>query len=84
MPASFLVTDELYYFEPDAAGTPTDSLAEAHSKQKMKTYQQVFTVKHPKARIAAITLGHDGKAHEHPAFQKLILNALYWVHGDKR
>lgn len=42
VPASFLITDELYYFEPDAAGTPTESLAEAHSKQKMRAYQQVF------------------------------------------
>lgn len=83
VPATFAITDELYWFEPDAAGTPTESLADADSKQKMRAYQQVFLVKHPKARIAAITLGHDGRAHEHPAFQKLVLNALDWVRAAK-
>ena len=48
----------------------------------MKTFPQVFVVKHPQARIVGITLGHDGKAHEHPAFQRLILNALDWVQGN--
>ena len=82
VPTSFSISDELYYFDPDASGTPTDSLAEAHSNRRDKTYQQVFMVKHPKARIVGITLGHDAKAHEHPAFQRLILNALDWVQGE--
>ena len=84
VPASFPISDELYYFEPDASGTPTESLAEAHSTRRNKTYPQVFVVKHPEARIVGITLGHDGKAHEHPAFQRLILNALDWVQEDGR
>ena len=84
VPPSFPISDELYYFEPDAAGAATDSLAEAHSTAKMKTFQQVFVVKHPKARVVGITLGHDGKAHEHPAFQRLILNALDWVQGGDK
>lgn len=83
VPATFTILDELYWFEADAQGTPTESLADAHSQQKMRAYQQVFVVKHPKARIAAITLGHDGRAHEHPAFQKLMLNALDWVRSGK-
>ena len=53
----------------------------AHSPQKNKTYPQVFIVKHPKARIVGITLGHDGKAHDHPAYQQLLRNSLNWVTG---
>ena len=84
VPASFRISDELYYFEPDAAGTPIESLAEAHSIPKNKTYPQVFVVNHPKARVVGITLGHDGKAHELPSFQRLILNALDWVQSGGR
>ncbi|MEW6304196.1 MAG: PVC-type heme-binding CxxCH protein [Verrucomicrobiota bacterium] len=81
VPASFTITDELYYFEPDAQGTAIEILATAHSNQKNKTYPQVFIVKHPKTRIAAITLGHDGRAHDHPAYKVLLINAINWVSG---
>jgi type 1 glutamine amidotransferase len=36
---------------------------------------------HPKARIVCITLGHDHKAHELPAFQTLLRNAVTWAAG---
>ena len=36
-------------------------------------------MKHPKARIVCITLGHDGKAHEHPAYKTLLQNSLAWA-----
>jgi type 1 glutamine amidotransferase len=81
VPADFTITDELYWFEPDAQGTAIQVLATAHSPQKNKTYPQVFIVKHPKARIVGITLGHDGKAHDHPAYQQLLRNSLNWVAG---
>jgi putative membrane-bound dehydrogenase-like protein len=81
VPGSFTITDELYWFEPDLQGTPIEVLATAHSPQKNKTYPQVFIVKHPKARIVGITLGHDGKAHDHPAYQQLLRNSLKWVSG---
>jgi type 1 glutamine amidotransferase len=78
VPAKFTLSDELYWFEPDAKGTEIQVLATAFSKQKNKTYPMVWVVKHPKSRIAAITLGHDGVAHSHPAYQKLLTNALEW------
>ena len=81
VPADFAITDELYWFEPDAEGTAIQVLATAHSPQKNKTYPQVFIVKHPKARIVGITLGHDGKAHDHPAYQQILRNSLNWVAG---
>jgi len=81
LPAKFTLSDELYYFEPDPKGTPIKVLATAHSKQRDKTYPMIFVVQHPNARIAAITLGHDGQAHSHPAYQRLIKNALFWSAG---
>ncbi len=77
--ADFKIVDELYYFEPDPTGTPIQVLATAFSKAKNKTYPQVFVVQHPKTRIAGITLGHDGQAHTHPAYQQLLKNAVYWA-----
>lgn len=81
VPASFKITDELYWFETDPQGTPIEVLATAHSPQKNKTYPMIFVVKHPKARIVGLTLGHDGKVHEHPAYQQLLRNSLKWVSG---
>ena len=79
VPAHFTITDELYWFEHDRNGTPIQVLATAHSKQKDKIYPMVFVVQHPKARIACIALGHDGKAHDHPAYKQLLENAVLWT-----
>jgi type 1 glutamine amidotransferase len=81
LPAKFKITDELYYFETAEGGTPIETLATATSTSKNKTFPQVFIVKHPKARIAGITLGHDAKAHDLPEFQTLLKNAVKWVGG---
>jgi len=79
VPASFRITDELYYFVPDAAGTPIEILATATSTAKPGTYPQVFVVKHAKARITGLTLGHDGRAHDLPEFKQLLVNSIEWV-----
>jgi len=81
VPKTFDITDELYWFETDPKGTPIEVLATARSERKQKDYPMVFIVKHPTARIVAITLGHDGLAHNHPAYQQLLKNALKWVSG---
>ena len=79
VPANFKITDELYWFEPDSSGTPVQILATAHSKQKNKDYPQVFIMQHPKTRIVGLTLGHDGQAHEHPAYKQLLANSVLWT-----
>jgi putative heme-binding domain-containing protein len=81
VPAKFTIRDELYWFEPDPQGARVHVLATAFSVPKNKTYPIIFTVAHPKARIAAITLGHDGDAHQHPAYQRLLRNAVDWAAG---
>lgn len=78
----FRITDELYWFKPDPAGTPIEILATATAAQKQPgTYPQVFIVKHPKARIVGFTLGHDARAHGLPEYQTLLRNAVSWAAG---
>lgn len=81
VPATFELTDELYYMIPDPAGSPIDVLAEATSVQSGKVFPSIFTVKHDKARIAGIALGHDARAHDLPAFQTILKNAVAWASG---
>jgi putative heme-binding domain-containing protein len=81
LPESFRITDELYWFLPATDATPIEVLATATSTQKPGTYPQVFVVKHPKARIVGLTLGHDAKAHDLPEFQKLLRQAVLWAAG---
>ncbi|MBX3747393.1 MAG: ThuA domain-containing protein [Verrucomicrobiae bacterium] len=79
VPDRFRIVDELYWFEPDAEGTPIKVLATAFSEQKQKAYPQVFVVEHEKARIVGLTLGHDGRAHSHEAYRTLLVNSVRWV-----
>lgn len=81
VPARFTIKDELYWFEPDPQGTPIQVLATADSRQRNRTYPQVFTVAHPRGRVVGLTLGHDGDAHNHPAYQQLLRNAVFWAAG---
>lgn len=82
VPASFRITDELYYYQAAPDATPIEVLATATSTQKPGTYPQVFVVKHPKSRVCGITLGHDAKAHSLPEFQTLLRNAVKWAAGN--
>jgi type 1 glutamine amidotransferase len=85
VPASFEVEDELYYFnaEPDKvpAGTaPIEVLAETSPSVKFKQpHPAVWITRHPAARIVGITLGHDQRVHDHPAFRTLLANAVKWA-----
>jgi len=81
VPASFSISDELYHSKLDERGTPTQVLATARNPKTGDTYPSVWIVKHPKARIVCIALGHDGKAHELPAFETLLRNAVTWAAG---
>jgi hypothetical protein len=83
VPASFKVKDELYRFEKDAEGSEIQVLAKGRSIETGKEWPVVWTVKHPKGRIVAITLGHDGDAHNHAAYQALLKNAAAWLTETK-
>ncbi len=82
VPESFRIIDELYYFNPDPAGTPIEVLAQTStSTGTKKEHPSVWIVKHPKARIAGIALGHDARAHDLPAFRTLLENSVKWAAG---
>ena len=76
---TFRVKDELYQFAKDPEGPEIQVLAKGKSLDTGKEYPVVWTVKHPKGRIVCITLGHDGAAHEHEAYKKLLQNAAAWA-----
>ncbi|HSH95315.1 MAG TPA: PVC-type heme-binding CxxCH protein, partial [Roseimicrobium sp.] len=78
----FKITDELYYMTPDPAGSAIDVLVETTNSIKFgKPHPSVYVVQHPKARIAAIALGHDARAHDLPEFKKLLINSINWSAG---
>jgi putative heme-binding domain-containing protein len=79
VPATFQISDELYHFQKDAEGPSIQVLATGKNSSSGKTYPVVWIVSHPKARIVSCTLGHDGAAHEHPAYQAILRNAVKWA-----
>jgi len=78
VPQTFKLKDELYYFKVDSTGPGIDILTEARSEQS-GPFLSVFVIKHPKAKIVGIALGHDGESHDLDAYQALLRNAVQWV-----
>jgi putative membrane-bound dehydrogenase-like protein len=81
VPAEFKLTDELYHSKLDEQANKVQVLATSRNLMSGQTYPSVWIVKHPKARIVCIALGHDGKAHNDPAYQTLLRNAVSWAAG---
>ena len=87
VPKSFEVEDELYYLNADPgkipAGTaPIEVLAETSPSVRYKApHPAVWITTHARARIVGISLGHDERTHDHPAFKTLLANAVTWASG---
>ncbi len=79
VPAAFRVTDELYRFERDPAGAAIEVLAVGRSLETGAEFPVVWTVAREKGRTVCITLGHDGRTHDDPAYQRLLANAVKWI-----
>ena len=85
VPATFEVEDELYYInaEPDKipAGTASiEVLAQTSPSVKFKAPHPVLWItKHDKARIVGLTIGHDERVHDLPAYQALLTNSVKWT-----
>lgn len=75
----FTLKDERYYYIPDATGPGVEILASSSVAGSEKIYPSVFIIKNPKARIAAIALGHDAESHNISNYQTLLRNAVKWV-----
>ena len=82
VPTTFKISDELYHFQKDEQAAAIEVLAVGKNLTTGKTYPQVWITKHPKARIANITLGHDGLSHDHPAYKQLLINAVHWAANE--
>ncbi len=75
----FRLKDELYRFEKDPLGPAVHVLAAGASLTSGERHPVVWTLAHGKGRIVSMTLGHDGAAHDHPAYRTLLRNAVAWV-----
>jgi type 1 glutamine amidotransferase len=82
VPASFTIRDELYRFEPDA-GRASTVLATGKSLTSGAEYPVLWVRAHGAGRIVALTLGHDGAAHEHAAYRVLLANAVRWAGAQR-
>jgi len=80
-PSTFRITDELYRFEPDPNGAAIHVLAIGRSLETGAEYPVLWEVARANGRTIGFTLGHDGDAHELPAFQTLLTNAVRWTLG---
>jgi putative heme-binding domain-containing protein len=85
VPASFEVTDELYYFNAEPGKVPAgtaaiDVLAQTSPSVRFKQpHPAVWITRHPTARIVGITIGHDDRVHTLEAFRTLLANAARWA-----
>src|SRR5690606_10688043 len=79
VPSRFDFKDELYRHEFDPAAKGAEVLVIGQSIETDAVYPVVYTVKHPKAKVVGITLGHDEHSHEHEGYKKLLQNAVKWV-----
>ncbi len=78
VPEAFKITDENYRTKIEAPER-VHVCAENTPDGSKEPNPSVWVVKDPKTRIVCITLGHDDKAHDHPAYKTLLLNAVKWV-----
>ena len=79
--ADFEADDELYAkLQGDA---PINVLVEADSDWSKQTEALAFTVDYGKGRVFHETFGHDGKAIQNPAVQKLIQRGSEWAATGK-
>jgi putative heme-binding domain-containing protein len=77
LPGTFRLRDELYRFEPLPDGAPLRPLATGSAGSD--AYPVVLVREGAAGRVVVVTLGHDGEAHAHPAFRRLMRNAASWL-----
>lgn len=78
VPASFQITDELYYFKKDKNGSSVDVLAKGVEPGTGDEFPVVWAVDYGEGKIVCVTLGHDDKSHRHSAYITILQNSLSW------
>ena len=84
VPGRFTITDELYRFQRDPEGTGMHILAMGIEPGNGNEYPVAWTVNYGEGRIVNITLGHDGDAHQHPAYIALLRNSIRWLNKSEK
>jgi len=79
--ADFEADDELY--AKLLGDAPITVLVEADSDWSKKTEPLAFTIEYGKGRVFHEAFGHDGKAIQNPAVQKLIQRGCEWAATGK-
>ena len=83
VPARFDVVDELYHVNATtrpADTVPIDVLAQTSPSRRYHTPHPSIWLPHSDAgRIVCIAIGHDGRVHQMPTFQKIMANATKWA-----
>ena len=80
VPPTFRIEDELYRFEMlkfDARAIVV--LATGRSLSTSAEYPVLWTLERGEGRVIGCTLGHDGRAHELPAFRTLLQNSVRYL-----
>ena len=83
VPRQFRIIDELYRFEKDARGHSIQVLAVGRGLESGDEFPVVWIVNYPRARILVNTLGHDGRAHQLQAYQRILENGMEWCLGGR-
>ena len=84
VPSKFKIIDELYRYKHDPKGPDITVLATGTNPKSGKSFPVVWTVHRPDGgRIVCTTLGHDGRAHNHPAYKAILRNAVRWANPDR-
>jgi len=77
--SKFTLKDERYYYIPDKDALGIETLATSSVSTSEKVFPSVFIVKHPKARIVGLALGHDSESHNYVNYQVLLRNSIQWL-----
>lgn len=78
VPGKFKVVDELYRWEKDPSAE-IEVLATGKGIKSGEEFPLIWIVKHPNAKIIGNTLGHDERAHNHPAYKMILQNSVEWL-----
>ena len=81
LPPTFAFWDESYHVELEPGANVTVLATNDPDDRTRKPHPSVWVVAHPKARIVCLSHGHDQRAHEHPAYRRLLTNAVNWAGG---
>ena len=79
VPRKFRIFDELYRWKKDPEAVDIEVLAMGKGINSGEEFPVLWVVKHPKAKIIGNTLGHDERAHNLPAYKKILSNTLEWI-----